>query len=494
MGAGSYLILAFCFLGMVGIGGFIIYGIWRPSKRMQWEPPEKKNWSDHLYPASYYLHRIMREYFRIPFPDEKIKRLQMVQMGSTRQQLEECYDCQRLSGILLISFLTFLIVSFAVIAGNGKALLSDASYLIRAEPGGGEQQAQLRLEGGDLKKKVTVTIPERQYRPREVREKLDEAKEYVRAHYLGENKSCDRVTQPLLLMSRIPDSTVKIRWDLDSNGYINKDGTLNTEQIRHGTEVSVTAIVICGEEQERIPLEMILYPRKMSREENFWRQWQEQLEQKMEETSGDSILPLPAEVDGQDMSYREVENPVWIRLLLGGLAFCIAFPSLLDRQTEQGIRKREDQLQKEYPEIVERFMLLLGAGLTVRGAWYRITDDYRYRREHEKAAYHYLYEEMLITRCEMENGKSERMAYTDFGRRMSLLQYMKFSTLLVQNLKKGPDDLLRRMNLEAVDAMRVRREMARKLGEEAGTKLLIPMMMMLVVVFALIMAAAFQTI
>ena len=94
---------------------------------------------------------------------------------------------------------------------------------------------------------------------------------------------------------------------------------------------------------------------------------------------------------------------------------------------------------------------------------------------------------------EMENGKNEAAAYQAFGRRISMLSYMKFSTLLVQNLRKGSDDLLRRMELEAEDALRARREFARQLGEEAGTKLLLPMIMMLVVVFALIMAAAFQS-
>lgn len=74
-----------------------------------------------------------------------------------------------------------------------------------------------------------------------------------------------------------------------------------------------------------------------------------------------------------------------------------------------------------------------------------------------------------------------------------MLQYMKFSTLLVQNLRKGSDDLLRRMELEAEDAVRTRRELAKQLGEEAGTKLLLPMMLMLAVVFALIMTAAFRS-
>ena len=48
------------------------------------------------------------------------------------------------------------------------------------------------------------------------------------------------------------------------------------------------------------------------------------------------------------------------------------------------------------------------------------------------------------------------------------------------------------MELEAEDAVRIRRELAKKQGEEAGTKLLLPMMLMLVVVFAMILTAAFR--
>jgi hypothetical protein len=179
--------------------------------------------------------------------------------------------------------------------------------------------------------------------------------------------------------------------------------------------------------------------------------------------------------------------------LAAGLVLCGLVPLLLDYQTEQEIKKRDLQLQQEYPEVVERFILLLGAGLTIRGAWFRITQDYEKRRENQEISYHYLYEEMLLTRHELENGQNESKAYTDFGRRLSLLQYMKFSTLLVQNLKKGSDDLLKRMEMEAEDALRLRRELAKQTGEEAGTKLLFPMMMMLSIVFALILLAAFQT-
>jgi hypothetical protein len=46
------------------------------------------------------------------------------------------------------------------------------------------------------------------------------------------------------------------------------------------------------------------------------------------------------------------------------------------------------------------------------------------------------------------------------------------------------------MMREAKDAERRRREMARQLGETAGTRLLLPMMMLLILVLVIVMAPA----
>jgi tight adherence protein C len=59
-------------------------------------------------------------------------------------------------------------------------------------------------------------------------------------------------------------------------------------------------------------------------------------------------------------------------------------------------------------------------------------------------------------------------------------------------MKKGSDDLLKALEYEVTDAFRQRKENAKALGEEAGTKLLMPMMLMLVIVFAIILYAAFH--
>ena len=104
-----------------------------------------------------------------------------------------------------------------------------------------------------------------------------------------------------------------------------------------------------------------------------------------------------------------------------------------------------------------------------------------------------MYEEMALSLREMDCGMSEARAYELFGKRTGLLSYMKFCTLIVQNLRKGSEDLLHLLDFEVADAFHQRKEDAKELGEKAGTKLLLPMAMMLVLVFAMILYAAFQS-
>ena len=61
----------------------------------------------------------------------------------------------------------------------------------------------------------------------------------------------------------------------------------------------------------------------------------------------------------------------------------------------------------------------------------------------------------------------------------------------MQNMKKGTADLIRILEYESADVFNERKENVKILGEEAGTKLLLPMMIMMVIIFAIIMYAAF---
>ena len=60
--------------------------------------------------------------------------------------------------------------------------------------------------------------------------------------------------------------------------------------------------------------------------------------------------------------------------------------------------------------------------------------------------------------------------------------------------KVGNRKLLEQLNEEADRVFSERRNAARRLGEEAGTKLLIPMMLMLVIVMGIVIIPAFLSI
>jgi len=165
---------------------------------------------------------------------------------------------------------------------------------------------------------------------------------------------------------------------------------------------------------------------------------------------------------------------------------------LYNSQMQQNVRKRDEELCKDYPEMVEQFVLLVGAGMTIKSAWIKMTDDYQSGLD-RKQAKRYLYEEMSVTEREMQNGMGEERAYELFAKRTGILCYMKFSALLTQNLRKGSADMLRLLEQEAQDAFQKRKEQAKEAGEKAGTKMLFPMMLMLLIVFVMILYAAFRS-
>ena len=178
-------------------------------------------------------------------------------------------------------------------------------------------------------------------------------------------------------------------------------------------------------------------------------------------------------------------------MLLGIVLTLFLYVSEQEKK-KQEIKLREMQLALDYPQMVSKFTLYLGAGMTVRKAWYRIVGDYESQKEIKgKRA---VYEEMIYTMHEIQGGSPEGECYEKFGERCGLQTYKKFAAILSQNLKKGTKGLTSLLNQEAKQAFEERKSLAKQLGEEAGTKMLIPMFLMLAVVLVIIVVPAFFSI
>ena len=140
----------------------------------------------------------------------------------------------------------------------------------------------------------------------------------------------------------------------------------------------------------------------------------------------------------------------------------------------------------------ENKMLYLGAGLSVRSTFIRLGEEYTKRRE-EGLSEQGAYEEILLVCRELASGVPEAEAYADFGQRCRSRQYTRLSAILAQNLKKGNQELLSVMQQEAKASFEERQNTARKLGEEAETKLLLPMIMMLAITMLIIIIPAYYS-
>ena len=150
-------------------------------------------------------------------------------------------------------------------------------------------------------------------------------------------------------------------------------------------------------------------------------------------------------------------------------------------------------MQLDYAEFVNKLLILLGSGMSLKQSMNRISARYLDKRQKNQTQKRYLYEELLITNYEMEDGESERQAYQKFGERIGLSCYNRLMRILIQNLRTGNRGLCELLGQEAAVALEERKALARKLGEEAGTKMLLPLIMMLGIVIAIIMVPAIQS-
>ena len=94
----------------------------------------------------------------------------------------------------------------------------------------------------------------------------------------------------------------------------------------------------------------------------------------------------------------------------------------------------------------------------------------------------------------MDSGVTESQSYENFGRRCDIQVYIRFGALLSQNLRKGTKGLSQLLKLESMQAFEERKARAKRLGEEAGTKLLLPMFLMLAIVLVIVIVPAFLSV
>lgn len=363
--------------------------------------------------------------------------------------------------------------------------------------GEGTKTARVRAmaEDGEEAGDIEVIISEKAYTTEEIQELFQRSIRWLDTKILGENESPDRIEKDMELVTEIKGEPIDVSWELDRYDVMNVYGEINEDGLEEeGIPVKLSAVLTYRERKEEQALYecmVMVYPETLNEKERFLQSLKEEITKNDEETRTKSVFMLPGRIGGREVHFYPVmETRGYVLMIMAALILCLVHA--LDRQNaEKETEKRRRQMRLDYPEIVSKLTLLLGAGMTVKRAWKRIAEDYGKKAGAQKR---YAYEEMLYTCREMESGVTESESYERFGRRCGLQEYIKLGALLSQNLRKGTKGLKELLRIEAVQAFEERKARAKRLGEEAGTKLLMPMFLMLLVVLVIVIVPAFLSI
>lgn len=178
---------------------------------------------------------------------------------------------------------------------------------------------------------------------------------------------------------------------------------------------------------------------------------------------------------------KDNSKTIWVLALILAIAVWFA----MDKDVHKKVEQREARMRREYPEVVSKLVLLMGAGMTIRAAIHKVASE---SKEHSHGV---VYQQLARICHEMDSGVAEGVAYLNLGKRCRDPHYIRLSMLLSQNLRKGNAGLVGLLEREATEAFEERKRNARKYGEEAATKLLAPMFMMLMIVMVVIIVPAF---
>lgn len=412
-----------------------------------------------------------------------------------------CYIC----GHMQYLFLLLLVNSISF----GLTFQSESSgiYIKKEDYGGSEQTVGLLLQKGDAAEQVALQVRPRMLTEQERDKKMKEAFGYLEEYMKGDNQSLTKVTKSLNFtldyreypfdLECLPEDSILMddegnlrnsREELLAAGYLEKD-------LEQGIATHVTVILWYGENSMEKSYEIILYPKEENETEILFGSLKQLLQQKEQKALYEEGFTVPARIQGVEIKETGGEKAAPLHVLFFGV-FVAALLLLREKENEKKKEQcRRDRLMKSYPWFVNEMLLLMGAGMQVKNVFQIMIEEYGKENKENPSAKDKvpLMEEIKIARHSMELGMPEEQVYYQLGRRLKLPCYVKLMTLLEQNVKKGAKGISAVFEQEELAALEERKNLAKRYGEEAATRLLGPMILLLLVIMLMIMIPAFMS-
>ena len=408
----------------------------------------------------------------------------------TKSQVEESillFRCKQFSFLFLFLFLS---ICLGIIFSMKEEYIDSTIIIERNETGGGTKEVELFMKNDKQEIRYPFIVREIPYTKEQWEEKVKEAIDYVEKVMKGDNTSFDAVNRNLVFPKKVPNNGIKITYETNHRTWVDENGNVDVSEIKEEGELVEIDVIFRYEDFEEIRTYTIrLIPEVKSEEEKEY----EEVVKKIKEKEENSLYQIQFELPNKIGDYIIENTKGWNKnqgvFLILVLGIGILFFFREEEQMKEQMNERKEQLLKDYPEFIHQLILLIGAGMTLKSAFIRLSENYKKKKQLTNKK-HYLYEELIVTTYEFQAGLSEEEVYRNLANRIGLSSYKRIMELLIQNVKKGTKNLIEMLIREQESSLEMRKEQAKRLGEEAGTKLLMPMILLLGVVLLLVLYPA----
>ena len=369
------------------------------------------------------------------------------------------------------------------ILGLGVLLLpegeTDAGRIRRPEAGEDATGITVQLSDGEQTTEVVVEVGSRSLTDAEFESISDEAVRTLEKEIVGQNQSLDQVTKDLVFSEKDSTGCLEISWDTDALAVIGRNGEVRREDLEERTTVQITARLTDGIRTKEGHFRATVIPIKDT--ETELQRALKQLSRMEEASREDSEFLLPEQVDGVTVSQNRqskkdmICNVYFMVILTAGILFF-----LQGSREKEKLKKREERLQSVFYRFVKRLTLLLGAGESLQGALGTAA----------AVEEQFLTPEVQYTVNRIRTGSHEPKAYADLGRSLGLQSYVRLFSTISTAAPRGSSQLLNLLEQEVRDAEAEAKESARRKGEQASQKLLLPMMILMIVVIGIVLFPA----
>ena len=365
---------------------------------------------------------------------------------------------------------------------------SQYSYT-RSSFGQGEQQLILEVEQGDEKEEVTLVLEEEELDPEEEEAIFQNFFAELAQHMKGENSSLSEVNKALDFSDQLSGYPFTISYEPEDVSWIQWSGELGESAMKlkagesKETGILVQASYKTYSREKRIGISCIAQEQEVL---SLTDRFREYLEKREESTRDQAVFTIDSV--WKDLKIKELsQGNLWkLPFLLSLCILLLLFQSHSKLREEEKRRHRENM--EDFPLIVHLLTLYMGAGLSFSSAVERIAEDYD--KPESFHTHRYAFDQiMVMNRC-LHMGIRPGEVCLEWGEHFCERSYAKFAMLLSQSFSKGSRELRAMMEQEQQEAFQLQIDQVRREGEEASTRLLFPMIVLLFIIMVLVMFPA----